>query len=108
MINFKRNINVSRESIRKWVEKFGPQVAKALNAKRGKTGRRWYVDETYIKISSIWCYLYRAVDENMEPLDIYLSEHRDKKAAKKFFRKCIENLEIIPESIRTDSHKGYN
>ncbi len=76
--------------------------------KRGRIGKRWHVDETYIKISGIWCYLYHAVDENMEPLDIYLSKHRDKKAAKKFFKKCIKITQIDPESVRTDSHNGYN
>lgn len=103
-----RNVNVSRESIRKWVGKFGPQIAKALNAKRRKTGKHWYVDETYIKISGTWCYVYHAVDENMEPLDVYVSKHRNKKAAKEFFIKCIKNVGVIPESIQTDLHNGYD
>ncbi len=103
-----RGVNVSREAIRKWVQKFGPQIAKTLNNRRRKTGKRWHVDETYVRVAGIWKYVYRAVDENMEPIDIYVSEKRDKKAAKTFFKKCIKVTGDAPESIRTDGHQGYD
>ncbi len=103
-----RNVNVSREAIRKWIQKFGPQISKTLNKKRRKIGRRWHVDETYMKVDGVWKYIYRAVDENMEPIDIYVSKNRDKKAAKRFFGKCVETTGVTPSSIRTDGHQGYD
>ncbi len=84
-----RGVNVSREAIREWVQKFSPQIAKTLNKKLRKIGRRWHVDE------------------NMEPIDIYVSENRDKKAVKKLFKKCIKVTGEGPDSIRTDGHQGY-
>jgi len=103
-----RGINVSREAVREWVQKFGPQIAKTLNKKRRKIGKRWHVDETYVKVAGVWKYVYRAVDENMEPIDIYVSEYRDKKAAKKFFKKCIKVTGAAPKSLRSDAHRGYD
>jgi putative transposase len=103
-----RGVNVSREAVREWVRKFGPQIAKSLNKKRRKIGKRWHVDETYVKVAGVWKYVYRAVDENMEPIDVYVSENRDKKAAGNFFKKCFKVMGGAPESIRTDGHQGYD
>jgi transposase-like protein len=79
-----------------------------LNKKRRNIGKRWHVDETYVKVAGVWQYVYWAIDENMEPIDIYVSEKRDKKAAKQFFKKCINVTGGAPESIRTDGHQGYD
>ncbi len=103
-----RGVNISHEAIRKWVQKFGPEIAKTLNKKRRKIGKRWHVDETYMKVAGVWKYVYRAVDENMETTDIYISEKRDKKAAKKFLKKCLKVTGEDPDSIRTDGHQGYD
>jgi len=103
-----RGVNVSREAVREWVQKFGPQIAKSLNKKRRKIGKRWHVDETYVKVAGVWKYVYRAVDENMEPIDVYVSEKRDKKAAGNFFKKCVKVMGGAPESIRSDGHQGYD
>ena len=85
----KRGVNVSREAIREWVQKFGLQMANILDRKRRKIGIRWHVDETYVKVAGVWKYIYRAVDEEMEVIDVYVSDNRDKSAAKRFFKKCI-------------------
>jgi len=103
-----RGINVSREAVRKWVLKFGPQIGAILNLKRRKIGGRWHVDETYMKVAGDWKYVYRAVDDDMEVIDIYVSEHRDKEAAYKFFQKCHKTAGIYPFSIWSDSHQGYD
>ncbi len=103
-----RGVNVSRETIREWVQKFGPEIAKILDKKRSKIGKRWHVDETYMKVDGVWKYVYRAVDEDMEPIDVYVSDKRDKAAAKKFFNQCIDIAKQEPESIRTDGHQGYD
>ena len=81
-----RGIDVSHQTIARWVKIVGAVLGK--QARSHWNPRRtvsWYVDETYIKIKSQWKYLYRAVDRDGETLDVMLSAHRSKKAAKRFF-----------------------
>ena len=85
-----RGVNVSREAIREWVQKFGPQIGTILDIKRRKIGKRWHVDETYFKVAGVWKYVYRAVDEDMEVIDVYVSDNRDKESARRFFEICIK------------------
>ncbi|MBU3916214.1 IS6 family transposase [bacterium] len=103
-----RGVNVSREAIREWVQKFGPQIGSVLDRKRRKTGKRWHVDETYVKVAGVWKYVYQAVDEDMQVIDVYVSNNRDKMSAKRFFKNCLKVTGDIPESIRSDSHRGYD
>jgi putative transposase len=103
-----RGVNVSRETIREWVQKFGPQIGDILNIKRRKIGKRWHLDETYLKVAGIWKTVYRAVDEDMEVIDVYVSDNRDKEAARRFFEICVKVTGDAPESIRSDSHRGYD
>ncbi len=103
-----RGVNISRETAREWVLKFGPEIALTLDRKRRKVGWRWHVDETYMKLNGEWVYVYRAVDQDMEPIDIYVSETRDKAAAKEFFRRSRAVAGEDPESIRSDAHNGYD
>jgi len=103
-----RVANVSRETIREWVQKFGPHIGKILDKKRRKIGNRWHVDETYVKVAGIWKYVYRAVDGDMEVIDVYVSDHRDKKSARIFFKKCIKVTGETPESLKSDFHRGFD
>lgn len=87
-----RGFQVSYEAIRVWEFRFAPLVSENLRTKRrGIAGRFWYLDETYIKVSGRWRYLYRAVDREGNLPDSMLSEHRDKHAARRFLRRLIEN-----------------
>jgi transposase-like protein len=73
-----RGLEVSYETIRTWKFRFAPMGTDNLRSKRrGKAGRSWYLDETHIKVSGRWCYLYRAIDRDGNLLDSMLSEHRD-------------------------------
>src|SRR4051795_5161428 len=82
-----RGLVFSYEAIRDWEAKLAPLLAEGLRRRRkGKAGRSWYVDETYIKVGGRWCYLYRAVDRSGALVDVLFSEHRDMAAAKAFFR----------------------
>ena len=102
-----RGINVSRQTVHDWVQKFGPIIA--ANLKKKVTSRRWHCDETYMKCGGKWVYFYRAMDENMDLVDIYVSSKRNKSATRHFFQKCIHIKEnVYPESIRTDGHQSYN
>ncbi len=103
-----RGVNVSRETIHKWSQKFGSKISDVLNKKRKKAGKRWHVDETYVKVAGVWKYVYQAVDEDMEVIDIYISENKDKTAANMFFKKCNKIAVDNPTSIRSDSLRGYD
>src|SRR3954464_11722271 len=82
-----RGIVFSYEAVRDWEAKLTPALAEDLRRRRrGKVGRSWYVDETYLKVHGRWCYLYRAIDRNGNLVDVLFSEHRDMAAAQAFFR----------------------
>ena len=82
-----RGLVFSHEAIREWEAKLAPLLTDALRQRRkGKAGRSWYVDETYIKVAGQWQYLYRAIDRDGNLVDVYLSETRDQEAAEALFR----------------------
>src|ERR1700677_560179 len=82
-----RGIVFSHEAVRDWEAKLAPALAEGLRRRRrGKIGKSWYADETYIKVQGRWCYLYRAIDRSGALVDVRLSETRDMEAAKAFFR----------------------
>ena len=85
-----------------------PALAEALRRRRrGKAGRSWYVDETYVKVQGRWCYLYRAIDTSGALVDVRLSETRDMAAAKAFFRSAKMVTGITPARVTTDGHDSY-
>jgi putative transposase len=75
--------------------------------RRGKVGKSWYVDETYIKVHGHWRYLYRAIDRNGALVDVMFSEHRDMAAAKAFFQSAKTVTDITPDRVTTDGHDSY-
>src|SRR4029079_15548660 len=82
-----RGIVFSHEAVREWEAKLTPALPEDLRRRRrGKVGRSWYVDETYIKVEGRWRYLYRAIDRSGALVDVMFSEHRDMAAAKAVFR----------------------
>ncbi len=74
---------------------------------RAQVGRRWRVDETYIKIAKQWHYLYRAIDEHGQIVDVYLSDRRDRAAAQAFFAGAIDTRTVRPSRVTTDQAKCY-
>src|SRR4051794_38639647 len=85
-----------------------PALADELRRRRrGKAGRSWYVDETYIKVQGRWCYLYRAIDRSGALVDVLFSEQRDMAAAKAFFRSAKAVTGITPDRVTTDGHDSY-
>jgi putative transposase len=75
--------------------------------RRGKVGKSWYVDETYIKVHGHWRYLYRAVDRNGALVDVKFSEHRDMAAAMAFFQFAKAVTDVVPDQVTTDGHDSY-
>ena len=77
------------EPARSWVQRFTPLFADAARRLRHATGDRWFVDETYVKVAGRWRYLYRAVDQYGQVIDVMLSEQRDTAAARRFFARAL-------------------
>src|SRR3954453_13997191 len=103
-----RGIVFSYEAVREWEAKLTPALADDLRRRRrGKVGRSWYVDETYLKVHGRWCCLYRAIDRNGNLVDVLFSEHRDMAAAQAFFRSAQAVTGITPDRVTTDVHDSY-
>ena len=97
-----RGVVVSYESVQEWCLKFGPAYAKRIRAHRPRSGDRWHLDEVFLKIQGKLQYLWRAVDQDGDVLDILVQSRRNKRAAKKFFRKLLKVLQYVP---RGDCHR---
>src|SRR4051795_9646785 len=103
-----RGIVFSHEAVREWEAKLTPALAEELRRRRRrKEGRRWHVDETYVKAQGRWCYLYRAIDQHGNLVDVLLSEHRDMEAAQAFFRSAKAVTGVTPDRVTTDGHDSY-
>lgn len=102
-----RGVAVSYESIRDWSLKFGGLYAKRLKSRAKRAGDCWHLDEVYLTINGKRQYLWRAVDQDGEVLDILVQPRRNKQAAKKFFRKLLKGLQYAPRVIITDKLGSY-
>jgi putative transposase len=103
-----RGYEFSHETVRDWEARFATLLADQVRGKRKhKVGRFWYVDETYLKVSGRWCYLYRAIDRNGQLVDSMLSTKRDRAAAQRFFRSAQTVAGRRPEQVTTDGHHSY-
>jgi putative transposase len=103
-----RGISVSYESIRLWCNKFGPQYAKRLKCRHQGFGDTFYIDEVFVKIDGKQQYLWRAVDQDGEVVDVFLQARRDGVAAKRFFKRLLKNHHGEPRKIVTDKLRSYD
>jgi putative transposase len=95
-----RGIVFSHEAVRDWEAKLTPALVETLrHRRRGKIGRSWYVDETYVKVQGRWWYLYRAIDTSAALVDVRLSETRDMAAAMAFFQSAKTVTAITPARV---------
>ena len=102
-----RGIEASREAVRCWVIKFGPLIAANLRRRRCSPTGRWHLDEMVVRIRGRRMYLWRAVDDEGEVLDILVQKRRNKAAALKLLRRLLKNQGIHPETITTDKLASY-
>ncbi len=105
-----RGIEVSYETIRRWVEKFGPSIARRLGRGRPRAHPQWHLDEMYLLIGGRWHYLWRAIDQYGEVLDILVQakrEKREKWAARKLMRKLLKKHGFAPRTIVSDKWLVY-
>ena len=103
-----RGIVVSYETIRSWCNKFGPAYARTIKKRRGPLGDTWYMDEVYIvMVRGERRYLWRAVDQDGDVLDILVQKHKDKRAAVRFFKKLMKGQGRSAREIITDKLPSY-
>jgi IS6 family transposase len=96
-----RGIVVDHVTLFRWVQRFTPLLVDAARPCRHAVGARWFVDETYVKVAGHWRYVYRAVDEHGQVIDVYVSRKRDLAAARRFFNRAI-TAHGHPDEVVTD------
>jgi transposase-like protein len=101
-----RGIVVDHVSVYRWVQRFTPLLIEAARPCRHAPGDRWFVDETYVKVSGRWVYLYRAIDQFGQVIDVLVSEKRDLAATRQFFTRTLEHGPS-PTEVTTDRAPAY-
>lgn len=102
-----RGVMVDRTTIYRWVRRFLPLFQQAARAYRHPVGEKWRVDETYCRLNGLWAYLYRAIDQDGQVVDVYFSERRNAVAAENFFRRAIDQTGARPKRVTTDKARCY-
>ena len=102
-----RGIIVFYETVRRWVNHFGPKIAADLRKRRPKPHTTWHLDEVYLKIDGRLVYLWRAVDAEGEAPDVLVQSRRNKHAALKLMRKLLKKYGVMPDKIVTDDLRSY-
>src|SRR5437879_2941436 len=102
-----RGVEVDHVSVYRWVQRFSPEFAEAARARRHVVGDRWHVDETYLKVRGNWRYLFRAIDQFGQVIDVLLSRRRNTEAARRFFTQALEQTRISPVEVTTDRYRLY-
>jgi putative transposase len=102
-----RGIVVTYEAVRQWCLKFVQQFANEIRHRKGRPGDTWFLDEVFITINGQHHYLWRAVDQDGDVLDILVQKRRDKRTAKRFFSKLLKGLRYAPRRIVTDKIRSY-
>ncbi|MEJ7742860.1 MAG: IS6 family transposase [Nocardioidaceae bacterium] len=101
-----RGVDVDHVTIYRWVQRFTPEFVEAARTCRHIPGDRWFVDETYVKVNGRWTYLYRAVDQYGQVIDVWLSARRDLSAARTFFTRALATG-AVPVEVTTDRAPAY-
>jgi IS6 family transposase len=101
-----RGVTVDHVTIYRWVQRFTPEFIEAARPCRHVPGNRWFADETYLKIAGKWAYLYRAVDQHGQVIDVLLSARRDLAAARRFFSRALR-AGAAPAEVTTDRAPVY-
>jgi transposase, IS6 family len=101
-----RGVTVDHVTVYRWVQRFTPEFIEAARTCRHAPGDRWFVDETYVKVAGHWTYLYRAVDQYGQVIDVLLSVRRDLAAARRFFTRALR-AGTVPAEVTTDRAPVY-
>ncbi len=102
-----RGVTVTYESVRQWCQKFGPAYARKLKKRQGRLGDTWHINEVFVTIQGQRQYLWRAVDQDGDVLDILVQRRRNQQAAERFFRHLLKGQGREPRWLITDKLKSY-
>ena len=102
-----RGLDISYETVRRWVLKFGPVIARRLRGRRPRPSNRWHLDEMVVRIAGKRMYLWRAVDHEGEVLDMLVQRRRDSRAALRLMRKLLKKQGFAPKLLVTDKLRSY-
>ena len=102
-----RGVHVTYETIRQWSIKFGAEYARRLKRRQGRLGDTWYLDEVFVTINGERQYLWRAVDQDGDLIDILVQPRRDAQAARRFFRRLLKSQRQEPVRLVTDKLGSY-
>jgi len=103
-----RGLDLSYETVRRWVMKFGPIFSRELRRRRARPSDRWHLDEMVVRIAGRRMYLWHAVDHGGEVLDMLVQRRRDKRAALRLMRKLLRKQGFVPKLLTTDKLASYN
>jgi transposase-like protein len=101
-----RGIQVDHVTVYRWVQRFTPLLTDAARSCRHVPGDRWFVDATYVKVAGRWVYLYRAVDQFDQVIDVLVSQNRDLAATRRFFTRALQHGSD-PTEVTTDRGPAY-
>jgi IS6 family transposase len=102
-----RGVEVDHVTVYRWVQRFTPLLAEAARPCRHAVGDRWFVDETYVKVAGRRRYVYRAIDQFGQVIDVFVSPRRDITAARRFFERAIATTKVAPVEVVTDRAATY-
>ena len=103
-----RNLTVDHTTVWRWVQAYAPEIRKRLQGQLKYKRTTWIMDETYVRVAGRWMYLFRAVDNRGDTVDFYLSETRDRDAAKRFLQTALANPDNRPPSVFSiDGNRSY-
>ena len=102
-----RGVEVDHVTIYRWVLRFTPLLADAARPCRHAVGDRWQVDETYVKVAGQWRYVYRAIDQFGQVIDVFVSRGATLTAARRFFERAIGATKVTPVEVVTDQAPAY-
>jgi transposase, IS6 family len=103
-----RNLTVDHTTVWRWVQAYAPEIRKRLQGQLKYKRATWFMDETYVRVAGRWMYLFRAVDNRGDTVDFYLSETRDREAAKRFLRAALANPDNRPPRVfSVDGNRSY-
>jgi transposase-like protein len=100
-------VSVDHVTIYRRVLRFTPMLAEAARPCRHTVGSRWQVDETHVKVAGCWRYVYRAIDQASQVIDVFVSPQRDARAARRFFEHAFNTTKVMPVEVSTDRAATY-
>ncbi|MET8088488.1 IS6 family transposase [Micromonospora sp. NPDC005237] len=102
-----QGVEVDHVTVFRWAQRFTPLLADAARFARHSPGDRCFVDETYVKVNGVWRYVYRAIDQHGQVIDVLVSARRDAAAARRFFQRALRMLKVTPSEVVTDAAPVY-